>query len=119
MHFKDYAFAIFPKTLGYNSSRLTSVNLCNPITLKFSITAACLSLRKTCQIEKQYKDCPHRVKNYSYPHTCNNHDKGKKVCTTFIYHGLICSSGAPLTIKPSIDGRQLLRIFNCLSAILR
>jgi len=63
MNAKDYAFTIFPKTLGYNLSRLTSVNLCNPITLTFSVTAACQSLCKTCQIGQQYRDDPNRVKN--------------------------------------------------------
>ena len=63
MNFKDYAFTIFPKILGYNLGRLTSFNLCNPITLTFPVTAACQSLWKIRQIGQQYRDDPHRVKN--------------------------------------------------------
>lgn len=63
MNFRDYAFDIFPKTIGYNFSRLTSVNLCNPITLTFSVTAACQSLCKTCQIGKLYRENPERAKD--------------------------------------------------------
>ena len=63
MNFRDYTFDIFPRTLAYNFSRLTSVNLCNPVTLTFSVTAACQSLCKTCQIGKLYRENPERVKD--------------------------------------------------------
>lgn len=63
MNFRDYSFDIFPKTVAYNFSRLTSVNLCNPVTLTFSVTAACQSLCKTCQIGKLFREDPKRVKN--------------------------------------------------------
>jgi len=63
MNLRDYALDIFPKTLGYNFSRLTSVNLSNPITLTFSVTAACQSLCKTCQIGKLYRENPERAKD--------------------------------------------------------
>jgi MoaA/NifB/PqqE/SkfB family radical SAM enzyme len=63
MNFRDFAFDIFPKTLGYNLSRLTSVSLINPITLTFSVTAACQSLCKTCQIGKLYRENPDRAKD--------------------------------------------------------
>jgi len=63
MNFRDYAFDILPKTIGYNLSRLTSVNLSNPITLTFSVTAACQSLCKTCQIGKLYRKNPERAKD--------------------------------------------------------
>jgi len=62
MNFRDYTFDIFPRTLAYNFSHLTSVNLCNPVTLTFSVTAACQSLCKTCQIGKLYRENPERVK---------------------------------------------------------
>ena len=61
MNFRDYAFDIFPKTIGYNFSRLTSAKVSNPITLTFSVTAACQSLCKTCQIGKLYRENPERV----------------------------------------------------------
>ena len=63
MNFRDYAFDIFPKTIGYNFSRFTSVNPSNPITLTFSVTAACQSLCKTCQIGKMYRENPERAKD--------------------------------------------------------
>ncbi|MEA3231753.1 MAG: radical SAM protein [Thermodesulfobacteriota bacterium] len=63
MNFRDYAFDIFPKTIGYNFSRFTSVNPSNPITLTFSVTAACQSLCKTCQIGKMYRENPERTKD--------------------------------------------------------
>jgi MoaA/NifB/PqqE/SkfB family radical SAM enzyme len=61
MNFRDYISDIFPKTIIYNLNRFTSVNVINPITLTFSVTAACQSLCKTCQIGKLYRENPGRA----------------------------------------------------------
>jgi len=63
MNAHDYLFNIFPKTVGYNLSRVTPVKPGNPITLTFSVTSACQSLCKTCQIGKMYREDPKRVKD--------------------------------------------------------
>jgi MoaA/NifB/PqqE/SkfB family radical SAM enzyme len=61
MNFRDYIFDIFPKTIRYNLNRFTFDNVINPITLTFSVTAACQSLCKTCQIGKLYRENPGRA----------------------------------------------------------
>ena len=61
MNFHDYAFQLFPKTINYKLARSSLVKPSNPITLTYSVTAACQSLCKTCQIGKQYRQNPERA----------------------------------------------------------
>ena len=62
MNFLDYAFELFPKTVGYKAARLGVMKPPNPITLTYSVTAACQSRCKTCQIGKKYRENPDIVK---------------------------------------------------------
>jgi len=58
MNFFDYITEIFPKTINYRLSRLGLVKPEKPITLTFSVTAACNSLCKTCQIGLKFRENP-------------------------------------------------------------
>ena len=62
MNFLDYAFELLPKTVGYKAARLAVIQNPNPITLTYSVTAACQSRCKTCQIGKRYHENPDIVK---------------------------------------------------------
>ena len=57
-----YLKELFPKTVNYKISRYVNVRRANPITLTFSVTAACQSLCKTCQIGRLYRQNPQRAK---------------------------------------------------------
>lgn len=62
MNLKEYTFQIFPKIVNYKLARHKIIHPASPITLTFSITAACNSLCKTCNIGKMYSQHPERVK---------------------------------------------------------
>ncbi len=62
MNAKTYILELFPKTVNYTLARRGLVKPTNPITLTFSVTAACQSLCKTCQIGKVYRHNPERAK---------------------------------------------------------
>jgi MoaA/NifB/PqqE/SkfB family radical SAM enzyme len=62
MNAKTYLFHLFPKTINYTLARRGLVKPTNPITLTFSVTAACQSLCKTCQIGKLHRQNPQRAK---------------------------------------------------------
>ncbi|UCE20522.1 MAG: radical SAM protein [Gemmatimonadota bacterium] len=58
MNAKDYLTYLFPKTLQYRASRFKLLKPGNPITLTYSVTAACQSQCKTCHIGLKYKQDP-------------------------------------------------------------
>jgi len=58
----DNILELFPKTMWYRLTRSGLVGPANPITLTFSVTAACQSRCKTCQIGKRYHENPDIVK---------------------------------------------------------
>ncbi|MFP4472722.1 MAG: radical SAM protein [Candidatus Omnitrophota bacterium] len=58
MKLSDFIFYIFPKTINYQLARLGLCRSSTPITLTYSVTAACNSLCKTCQIGRHYRDNP-------------------------------------------------------------
>jgi len=60
MDAKDYLTYFFPKTFKYQGSRLGLLSPGNPITLTYSITAACQSKCKTCNIGIKYQHDPKR-----------------------------------------------------------
>ena len=60
MNAKDYITYLFPKTLNYKATKLGLVKPGNPITLTYSITAACQSKCKTCNIGVKYQQDPKR-----------------------------------------------------------
>lgn len=60
MNAKEFLFYFLPKTLSYQASRLGFVRPGNPITLTYSITAACQSNCKTCNIGLKYRVDPKR-----------------------------------------------------------
>jgi len=62
MNAKTYLLELFPKTINYTLARKELVKSANPITLTFSVTAACQSLCKTCQIGKLHRQNPQRAK---------------------------------------------------------
>ena len=61
MNAKTYLIELFPKTISYKLAKKGLLKPANPITLTFSVTAACQSLCKTCQIGKLYRDNPKRA----------------------------------------------------------
>jgi MoaA/NifB/PqqE/SkfB family radical SAM enzyme len=63
MNARDYVFQLFPKTVGFRLARLGVIKPANPITLTFSVTAACQSQCKTCQIGKLYRERPQRARD--------------------------------------------------------
>ncbi len=63
MNAKTYISYLFPKTVQYKLARKGLVNPGNPITLTFSVTAACQSLCKTCQIGDRHRQNPQRAKD--------------------------------------------------------
>ena len=60
MNAKDYLTYILPKTLNYRAIMLGLTQPTAPITLTFSITAACQSKCKTCNIGLEYQKDPKR-----------------------------------------------------------
>ena len=60
MNAKDYLIHILPKTLKYQMVRSDFIGPANPITLTYSVTAACQSKCKTCNIGLKYQDDPKR-----------------------------------------------------------
>lgn len=60
MNAKEYLVYILPKTLGYMASRYRLLKPGNPITLTYSVTAACQSKCKTCNIGLKYQEDPKR-----------------------------------------------------------
>lgn len=60
MNAKEYLVYILPKTLGYTASRHGLLRPRNPITLTYSVTAACQSKCKTCNIGLKYRQDPKR-----------------------------------------------------------
>ena len=60
MNAKDYLIHILPKTLKYQITRSGFVRPTNPITLTYSVTAACQSRCKTCNIGLKYQQDPKR-----------------------------------------------------------
>ena len=63
MNAKTYISYLFPKTVQYKLARKGLVKPGNPITLTFSVTAACQSLCKTCQIGELHRQNPQRAKD--------------------------------------------------------
>jgi MoaA/NifB/PqqE/SkfB family radical SAM enzyme len=61
MNAKVYIKELFSKTVNYKLSRIGLMKAKNPITLTFSVTAACQSLCKTCQIGELYRQNPQRA----------------------------------------------------------
>jgi len=60
MNAKDYLTRILPKTLEYQLARAGFIRPANPITLTYSVTAACQSRCKTCNIGLKYQQNPKR-----------------------------------------------------------
>ncbi len=60
MNLKDYLKYILPKTVACRAARPGIIKPGNPITLTFSVTAACQSLCKTCNIGLKFRDNPGR-----------------------------------------------------------
>jgi len=61
MNFTQYFTEIFPKTIDYYFTRNGWIKPAAPITLTFSVTAACQSLCKTCQIGSVFRQNPKRA----------------------------------------------------------
>jgi MoaA/NifB/PqqE/SkfB family radical SAM enzyme len=55
MNTKDYLTCLLPKTLLFRASMYGFLKAANPITLTFSVTAACQSKCKTCNIGLKYQ----------------------------------------------------------------
>jgi len=62
MNAKIFLSELFPKTVNYRLARRGLLKPTTPITLTFSVTAACQSLCKTCQIGDLYRCHPERAK---------------------------------------------------------
>lgn len=62
MNSKEYLRYLLPRSLGYIASRYGLFKPGNPITLTYSITAACQSKCKTCNIGLKYQEDPTRKK---------------------------------------------------------
>lgn len=60
MNISDYLTYFLPKTLQFRSTRLGLLGAGNPITLTYSVTAACQSRCKTCRIGLEYQRHPER-----------------------------------------------------------
>jgi MoaA/NifB/PqqE/SkfB family radical SAM enzyme len=63
MKLKDYVFRVAPKAFYYEATRRGWVDPINPLTLTFSVTAACQSRCKTCNIGNVYLANPVLAKN--------------------------------------------------------
>jgi MoaA/NifB/PqqE/SkfB family radical SAM enzyme len=62
MKLRDYLFEIVPKAFFYEIARRGLITPPNPLTLTYSVTAACRSLCKTCNIGRVYLDNPKLAK---------------------------------------------------------
>ena len=62
MNQKDYISQILPKTILYKGVRSGLIKPADPITLTYSITAACQSRCKTCNIGLMFRKDPERDK---------------------------------------------------------
>ena len=60
MNAKDYLLYLLPKTINYKATRIGLIKPANPITLTYSVTAACQSNCKTCNIGLKYQEDPKR-----------------------------------------------------------
>ncbi len=63
MKLRDYLFLVAPKIPAYRFSRYTGRQVAAPLTLTFSVTAACQSRCKTCNIGNVYLADPAIAKN--------------------------------------------------------
>ena len=63
MNKRDLIFKLAPHLFSYRINRWFGCKKINPITLTFSVTAACQSRCKTCKIGDMYHDDPNRTKN--------------------------------------------------------
>lgn len=63
MRLADYLFKVAPRALYYEATRRGWVRPINPLTLTFSVTAACQSRCKTCNIGSVYLANPQLAKN--------------------------------------------------------
>jgi MoaA/NifB/PqqE/SkfB family radical SAM enzyme len=61
MNAKDYLIHILPKTIKYQIARSGFLGPANPVTLTYSVTAACQSKCKTCNIGLKYQHDPKRA----------------------------------------------------------
>ena len=61
MNAKDYLIQILPKTIKYQMARSGFLGPVNPVTLTYSVTAACQSKCKTCNIGLKYQHDPKRA----------------------------------------------------------
>ncbi len=58
MKFHDYITCIGPRALNYAAARHGLARAANPLTLTFSVTAACQSRCRTCNIGRRYRADP-------------------------------------------------------------
>ncbi len=58
MQLRDYIFEVAPKAVLYELARRRLIQSPNPLTLTYSVTAACRSLCKTCNIGRTYLKNP-------------------------------------------------------------
>jgi ferredoxin-NADP reductase/MoaA/NifB/PqqE/SkfB family radical SAM enzyme len=58
MKLRDYLFEVAPKAVFYELARRGFITPPNPLTITYSVTAACRSLCKTCNIGRVYLDNP-------------------------------------------------------------
>ncbi len=63
MNKSDFIIKLFPRLLTYKLNRYTGYKNINPITVTYSVTAACQSRCKTCQIGHMYMEHPERAAN--------------------------------------------------------
>ncbi len=62
MKLRDYIFEVAPKALLYELARRRLITPPNPLTITYSVTAACRSLCKTCNIGRMYLENPELTK---------------------------------------------------------
>ena len=62
MKLRDYMLKVAPRSLYYEATRRRWVKPINPLTLTFSVTAACQSKCRTCNIGQVYLDNPQLAK---------------------------------------------------------
>lgn len=58
MNFHDFLVVLLPKTINFKLARIGLIRPTSPITLTFSVTAACQSKCKTCNIGARYLSNP-------------------------------------------------------------
>lgn len=62
MRLRDYILDVAPKAIGYELARKGKGKPANPLTITYSVTAACRSLCKTCNIGRVYMETPEIAK---------------------------------------------------------